>query len=122
MSRPFERYSGSVPANVTGTGEAARGLIRVVVGADGRVLTLSIAPELLRLGPREFIRDSEDLAAEITAGVNAALDDLSAQLRAQVGMLGDRLGASLDQIAADFERTLDQVATDITRAERRLER
>lgn len=122
MSKPFERYSGPVPANVTGTGEAGRGLIRVVVGADGHVLTLSIAPELLRLGPRELVRDSATLGAEIAAGVNAALDDLSTQLRAQVGALGDRLGASLDRIAEDFERTLDQVATDITRAERRLER
>lgn len=122
MSKPFERHPGPVPADVTGTGEAAKGLIRVVVGADGRVLSLSIAPELRRLGPRGLVMDSEALAAEIAAGVNAALDDLGAKLRAHVGEFGDRLGADLDRIAEDFERTLDQVATDIARAERRLER
>ena len=121
MSKPFERHPGQVPADATGTGEAANGLIRAVVGTDGHVSALSLAPELRRLGPRGPVMDSETLAAQIAAAVNAALDDLHTKLRAHVGEFGDRLGADLDQIAEDFERALDQVATDIARAERRLE-
>lgn len=121
MSKPFDRHSGQVPADVTGTGEAANGLIRTIVGTDGRVSALSLAPELRRLGPRGPVMDSETLAAEIVTAVNAALDDLDAKLRAHVGEFGDRLDADLDRIAEDFERALDHVATDIARAERRLE-
>lgn len=121
MSKPDERHPGQVPADVTGTGEAANGLIRAVVGADGRLSGLSLAPELRRLGRHGPVMDSVTLAAEIAAAVNAALDDLDAKLRAHVGEFGDRLGADLDRIAEDFERALDQVATDIVRAERRLE-
>lgn len=120
--RPFERYPGQMPVDASGMGEAANGLIRAVVGSDGRVSALSLAPELRRLGPRGTpVMDSETLAAEIAAAVNAALDDLDATLRAHAGEFGDRLGADLDRIAEDFERALDQVATDIGRAERRLE-
>ncbi len=122
MSKSFELHTGQVPADATGTGEAANGLIRAIVGADGRVSALSLAPELRRLGPRGPVMDSETLAAEISAAVNIALDDLDAKLRADLGEFGDRLGADLDRIAEDFERALDQVATDIVRAERRLER
>lgn len=121
MSKPDERNPGQLPTDLTGTGEAANGLIRTIVGADGRVSALSLAPELRRLGPRGPVMDSETLAAEITAAVNAALDDLDAKLRTHVGEFGDRLDADLDRIAEDFERALDQVATDIARAERRLE-
>lgn len=52
MSEPFERHSGQLAADVIGTGEAANGLIRTVVGADGRVSVLSLAPELRRPGLR----------------------------------------------------------------------
>lgn len=65
MSKPFERHPGQVPAEITGTGEAANGLIRAVVGADGRVSALSLAPELRRLGPRGPVMDSETLATDI---------------------------------------------------------
>ena len=65
--------------------------------------------------------DSETLAAEIAAAVNAALDDLDIKLRDHIGEAGDRLNADLDRIGEDFERALDQMATDIVRAERRLE-
>ncbi len=51
MSMPSE-HPGQVPADLTGMGQAANGLIRAVVGADGRVSALSLAPELRRLGPR----------------------------------------------------------------------
>ncbi len=120
MSMPSE-HPGQVPADLTGMGQAANGLIRAVVGADGRVSALSLAPELRRLGPRGPVMDSETLAAEIAAAVNAALDDLDATLWAHTGELSDRLGSDLDRIAEDFERALDHVSTDIARAERRLE-
>lgn len=120
MSRPSER-PGELPADLHGTGRAADGLIRAVVGADGRLSSLSLAPELRKLGRGGPIMDSETLGTQIAAAVNAAMDDFDAKVREHAGDVGDRLTADLDRIGEDFERALDQVANDIVRAERRLE-
>lgn len=106
--------------DVTGRGEAANGLVRAVVGADGRLATLRLDPELRRVGPHGPVVDSETLATHIAEAVNAALDDYEAKIRGGLDGLGAKLATDLDRLAEDFERALDQVANDIVRAERRL--
>jgi hypothetical protein len=58
------------------------------------------------------------LAAEITAAVNAAIDDLAR--RAAAGALADVAG-ELDQVSESFDRAIDAVTTELERAERRLD-
>jgi YbaB/EbfC DNA-binding family len=48
-------------------GEAAEGMVRCEVGADGRVQTLRVDPKMAR-------QPLEDICRDITTAVNAALD------------------------------------------------
>jgi DNA-binding protein YbaB len=118
---PFDANGNDPSAQLLGHGEAAGGLIRAVVGADGRLTELRLDPELRRIGPGGPVVDSAAMSAQIIDAVNAALDDLETQVRNGLGGIGSRLASDLDRIAEDFERALGQVANDIVRAERRLE-
>ncbi|MGH4020369.1 MAG: YbaB/EbfC family nucleoid-associated protein [Pseudonocardiaceae bacterium] len=97
------------PTDITGRGEAADGLIHATVGSDARLQDLQLDPALLRPGQRGPVKDSGVLAEEITAAVNAAVDDLQNKIRNSTADPIGRLGADLDQVAADFERVLDHL-------------
>ena len=80
-----------------GTGEAADGAVRAVAAPPGRVVSLDIDPRLLRGG-------SADVAAAVTAAVNAALDQLRTSAAAAV------VPADLDRLERDLEAVqLDSV-------------
>lgn len=113
--------TGEQSTDIVGHGGAAGGLIRAAVGSDARLRDLQLDPLLLRLGPRGPVKDSRSLAEEITAAVNSAIDDLHDKIRNSTADPIGRLGADLDEVAADFEGALDQMATDLVRARRRLE-
>ncbi|MQA87552.1 MAG: hypothetical protein GEV03_23745 [Streptosporangiales bacterium] len=106
---------------LAGHGEAANGLVSVTVGSDGRLRTLHLDPQVMRMGQRGPVMDSHTLAAEITTAVNAAIDDLQSKVREGTGDIAGRLEADLDQVTGNFERALEQIDTDIARAHRRLQ-
>jgi hypothetical protein len=104
---------------VVGVGETAGGEIRAVAGPDGRVRELRISPALLRHSRQgRTVLDAATLAAEITAAVNTALDDLAR--RAAAGALGD-LDAGLTEVNETFDRAINAVTAELERAERLLE-
>jgi DNA-binding protein YbaB len=92
--RAGERPPGE---ELQGTGEAADGAVRAVVGPPGRVLSLDIDPRLLRRG-------STEIADAVTQAVNAALDQLRTTASAAV------VPADLDRLERDLEAVqLDSV-------------
>lgn len=97
---------------VVGVGVAMDGRIRVVVGADGRVCELTIAPQLLG----RFSHDSAGLAEGITVAVNVALDDLDRHAAPEP----DGFAGELSRIGAEFARAVDGVRAELERAERRI--
>jgi DNA-binding protein YbaB len=60
-------------AAVKGSAEAANGFIKVTVDATGRVDSLEINPRAMR-------NDSQTLSEEIMAAIQAAYDDMQAQM------------------------------------------
>ncbi len=105
---------------LTGTGEAARGQIRATVTSDGRLDNLHLDAQLLRQGQRGPATDSATLTKDITAAVNAALDDLHSRMGDTTADALDGFEATLDQLTTGLDRTLDRIETDIARARNRL--
>lgn len=118
---PSEREPEPSPAEtgVTGHGSAADGLIRAVVGEDGRMRDLQLDPQLFRRGRQGLAMDTGTLAQEVTSAVNAALDDLARAARERSD-LGE-LEKNLEEVTSGVESALEQVATDLARARRYLE-
>lgn len=104
---------------VVGAGEAAGGRIRAVVAAEGRLTKLKIAPELLRHNQDGTpVMDSATLAAEITAAVNVAIEDVARQAAAGLSVAA---AAELDEVGAAFERSINEITAELERTERRIE-
>ncbi|MEU1878595.1 YbaB/EbfC family nucleoid-associated protein [Streptosporangium sp. NPDC020072] len=100
-----------------GSGRAADGQVSVLVGPDGRLAALNLNPRVMRMA-------SEDLAREILTAVNAALDDLRANIPGlDPAAIPDpgRLAESLEGVHADVTRRLDEFASGIESTVRRLE-
>ncbi|MER7213581.1 YbaB/EbfC family nucleoid-associated protein [Streptosporangium sp. NPDC000239] len=100
-----------------GSGRAADGQVGVLVGPDGRLAALNLNPRVMRMA-------SEDLAREILTAVNAALDDLRANIPGlDPAAIPDpgRLAESLEDVHADVTRRLDEFASGIESTVRRLE-
>jgi DNA-binding protein YbaB len=75
------RFSGTDQADLQGEGLAADGRVHAVTVPGGRVMTLDLGPRTMRMA-------SQDLAEGVRDAVNAALDDLEAKAREQVGFAG----------------------------------
>lgn len=84
-----------------GAGSADDEKIRVTVTAPGRITSLELDPVVMR-------RPSEDLAADLVAAVNAALDDLRAN--ATEAGTGPDLDALNGQLAELHEGSVRQMA------------
>jgi DNA-binding protein YbaB len=113
----FADSDGTAP--VVGVGEAADGRIRAVIGVDGRLSKLDIAPDLLRHNRHGgTLLDCNTLAAEIAQAVNDAINDFARRATAP-----DTLAtiAELSQIGDSFESAVNQVTAELERAERRLD-
>lgn len=102
-----------------GVGEAADGRIRAMIGSEGRLARLDLAPELLQ-HDRDggTLLDSVTLAAEITKAVNTAIDDY---VRHAAGVDTAEVTAELTQVGDAFKRAISEVTADLERAERRLD-
>lgn len=100
----------------SGTGEGADGLIQVRAVLPGRV-------EGLRLDPRVMRMNSEDLALEIEAAVNAAFAQLRERSVAEAGVpdLG-ALNEQLKDLQAGAERQFSQFTASMTEAQAQLAR
>ncbi|MCG5212969.1 YbaB/EbfC family nucleoid-associated protein [Streptosporangium sp. KLBMP 9127] len=104
-------------AALQGSGEAAGGQVRAVAGQDGRLRELHLNPRVMRMA-------SEDLAREILAAVNTALDDLRASVPGlEAADLTDPQGLAetLGGVHADVMRRLDEFADGVELVARRLE-
>lgn len=90
VDRARAALAGMQPPTADGplVGEAADGLVRAEVGADGRLRTLDVDPKMLR-------QPLEDLCAQIVGAVNAALD--AGPDRISTGPLIDELKAVQEQ-------------------------
>lgn len=95
---------------VTGEGEAADGLIRVVVDSAGRAAKVAVDPRAMRLG-------SEALAEGVRDAFNAAQDDLQAKSgRLIAGALPEgitqedagheQMRGRFEEIAESFDRAM----------------
>ncbi|MEV4622709.1 YbaB/EbfC family DNA-binding protein [Asanoa sp. NPDC049573] len=103
-------HSGS--SSPHGVGVAADGLITVEAAAPGRVVGISLDPLALGLPPAE-------LAAELTAAVNAALADLPGSAVDLTGLgaeLRDIQERASRQLAAFTSSLLDAQAALVRRA------
>jgi hypothetical protein len=97
-----------------GHGEAAEGRIRVTAGVGGELTSIELDPRVMRMA-------SEELAAELTSAVNAALRDLRSRTRAtdvaiDPAVLAERLKETQDQglrQMALFTQSLDELMTRI---------
>jgi hypothetical protein len=97
-----------------GHGEAAEGRIRVTAGVGGELTSIELDPRVMRMA-------SEELAAELTSAVNAALRDLRSRARAtdaaiDPAVLAERLKETQDQglrQMALFTQSLDELMTRI---------
>ncbi|MGP3915116.1 YbaB/EbfC family nucleoid-associated protein [Nonomuraea sp. 10N515B] len=104
-------------AALRGDGAAADGQVRAVAGPDGRLHELHLNPRVMRMA-------SEDLAREILAAVNAALDDLRAGVPGlEAAELTDPRGLAetLGGAHADVMRQLDEFADGVELVVQRLE-
>lgn len=98
-----------------GRAESADGLIRVVLGPDGRVQDLFLAPTLLSRGADV---ESAELAQRIKLTINDAFTDLAEQ-HAAVAAAGLDTGGAGEKVA-EFRRAMDAMKAGVARVERRL--
>ncbi|MFI6908983.1 YbaB/EbfC family nucleoid-associated protein [Nonomuraea sp. NPDC050394] len=99
-----------------GDGVAADGQVRAVAGPDGRLHELRLNPRVMRMA-------SEDLAREILSAVNAALDDLRANVpgleAADPRRLAETMGGTHDSVLERLEEFADGVELVVRRLEER---
>ncbi|MEV4892035.1 YbaB/EbfC family nucleoid-associated protein [Nonomuraea sp. NPDC055795] len=100
-----------------GDGVAADGQVRAVAGPDGRLHELRLNPRVMRMA-------SEDLAREILSAVNAALDDLRANVpglaeAADPRRLAQTMGGTRDSVLGRLEEFADGVELVVRRLEER---
>ncbi|GEM_PF-6062207 len=96
-----------------GTGEAADGMIIAKVSPPGRVTRLTFNPRVMRT-------DSETLAEQTMAAVNAALADLQSQV-AVVGSAGlGALAGELKEIRENTNRQFASFTDALVQAQERL--
>ena len=108
-------------AEARGTGQAANGLVRLVVDGTGDLVELVIEPRAMRLA-------SVDLAAAVREAFHAARDAAREALAAsaptpsaQVEQLG-AAGATLAQLGLDAQRRLDEMTSVVRDLSTRLDR
>ncbi|MFE0156446.1 YbaB/EbfC family nucleoid-associated protein [Nonomuraea sp. NPDC059007] len=99
-----------------GDGAAADGQVRAVAGPDGRLHELRLNPRVMRMA-------SEDLAREILTAVNAALDDLRANVpgleAADPRRLAETMGGTHDIVLGRLAEFADGVELVVRRLEER---
>ncbi|GGP98247.1 YbaB/EbfC family nucleoid-associated protein [Streptosporangium pseudovulgare] len=108
---------------ITGTGEAAGGLVRAVTGPSGRLLDIVFDPRVMRL-------DSHELAREVGDAVRRAQEDGERRARELVdGTLGPaesggapgepldhaRFWDGLGRMRQDFERSMAEQEAELAR-------
>jgi DNA-binding protein YbaB len=100
---PPDPSEGAEPPDPTGAGEAAEGRIRARVAPGGRIDALEIDPPALRL-------PSADLAEQVKAAVNGALDDMRAKAQERAGAVGPVDPQRLQQLREDSVRQMTAYA------------
>ncbi|MFC4069393.1 YbaB/EbfC family nucleoid-associated protein [Actinoplanes subglobosus] len=99
---------------VTVTTEAADGLVRVVAG-EGRIESIDLDPRAMRL-------DSRTLSEELTAAVNAALDELRASAGSAQGVDLAALDGQLRQVQDEGVRRMAEISSAVQAVMARIHR
>lgn len=105
-------------AQVSASGEAANGLVRVKVDGTGDITDLVIEPKAMRL-------PSEDLAAAVRDAFGQARAGVQQQLTAHPPgpvAVDDNLRLTLDEIGSGAQRTLAELTATVDALSRRLDR
>ncbi|WP_169809396.1 YbaB/EbfC family nucleoid-associated protein [Actinomadura chibensis] len=91
-----------------GRGEAAEGLIRATVSADGEITSIDLAPRAMRMS-------SEEIGEHVAAAVNAAFRDLRAGPAAPPDVAAtERLAAQARELQDMSMRQMRQTAQSIS--------
>ncbi|MGN9842037.1 YbaB/EbfC family nucleoid-associated protein [Nonomuraea sp. H19] len=100
-----------------GEGSAARGRVQATVVAGGGLKSLSVDPRLMRLS-------AEEMCAEIVTAVNAAVDDLRANIVQQAGAPpeADELSSTLLTLQYESVRQLERFSQAVNDIVLRFER
>jgi DNA-binding protein YbaB len=104
-------------AAVRGTGEAANGLVRVVVDGTGDIVELHIEPRAMRLASQDVSASVREAFRRARAAAQDGLQEAMGE--PDLAALGE-VGARLSQLGSDAQRRLDDFALVAEQLSRRL--